>query len=96
MNLFLSLMIVQIWVQNCTGNLLPCTKISQKVCSKTEDYVSVISPDPLPTNINLTLKIFEVMGVDEAEQTMTLSMMAIVEWQDYRLDVNRSKDYIER
>ena len=30
--------------------------------------------------------------VDEAEQTVTLSMKAIVEWQDARLDVNRSND----
>ena len=43
-----------------------------------------------------TLRIYDVIGVDEEEQTITLSLKAIVEWQDNRLDVNRSKEYIER
>jgi hypothetical protein len=74
------------------GKLLPCSKITQKVCTKSQDYVGEISPDPLPTPINITLKFYEIKGVDETEQTVTLSMKTMMEWQDYRLDVNRSKD----
>ena len=46
--------------------------------------------------MNVTLKFFEVIGVDEIAQTVTLSINANLYWNDYRLDVNRSKDYIER
>ena len=74
------------------GKLLSCSNISQKVCTKSQEYVGEISPDPLPTSINLTLKFYEIKGVDETQQTVTLSMKVIVEWHDYRLDVNRSID----
>ena len=46
--------------------------------------------------INLSLKIYEVIAIDENQQTVSLSVKAMADWQDYRLDVNRSKDYIER
>ena len=36
----------------------------QKVCHKTKDYKDEINPDPLPTKINITLKIFEVTDVN--------------------------------
>ena len=87
---------IMLMVQISDGKLLPCSKITQKVCTKSEDYVGEISPDPLPTPINLTLKFFEITGVDETKQTVTLSMKTIVEWQDHRLDVNRSKDNTQK
>ena len=79
-------------VKTSFGKLLTCPEITQKVCTKSQKYVGEISPDPLPTSINLTLKFYEIKDVDEIQQTVTLSMKVIVEWQDYRLDVNRSKD----
>ena len=83
-------------MQICFGKLSPCGKIMQKVCYITEDYKDEINPEPLPSKINITLKMFEVTDVNEKHQTLTMSMRAIVEWQDHRLDVNRSKDYIDR
>ena len=76
--------------------LLPCTEILQKVCSKTQGYVAETVPEPWPNNINLTLKILDVIGIDEAQQTIKLGIYAFVLWQDGRLDLNRSMDFIER
>ena len=42
------------------------------------------------------MKFFEVIGVDEIAQTVTLSINANLYWNDYRLDVNRSEEYIKR
>ena len=46
--------------------------------------------------VNITLKFYEVLNVDEAKQTVTLSMHASLVWEDDRLDVNRSQEYIEK
>ena len=83
-------------VQRSCGQLLPCNAILQKVCSTNQTYATTISPDPLPTKINLCLKIYEVIAIDDDQQTVSLSVKAMADWQDYRLDVNRSKDYVER
>ena len=80
----------------CIGILLPCTERMQEVCTNTNNYITTTNPDPFPTKINMTLKFYEVLDVDEDKQTITLSMKAFLEWQDYRLDVNRSKEYIEK
>ena len=84
------------FIQTSFGKLLPCSEIMLKVCTKSRDYVGEISPDPLPTPINLTLKFYEIKGVDETHQTVTLSMRIYVEWHDHRLDVNRSKDETQK
>ena len=55
-----------------------------------------ISPNPLPTKIILKLKFFEVVSVDETKCTVTLSFKTMVDWQDHRLDVNRSSDSIQK
>ena len=78
------------------GELESCNDIMQKVCFITKDYKHGINPEPLPTRINITLKIFEVIDVSDHHQTLTLSMRAIVEWQDQSLSVNRSQEYIDR
>ena len=97
MKVYLQLvMTILFMVPISTGKLLPCAETMQEVCFQGQNYISTNSPEPFPTMINLRLKVFEVMGVDEGQQTMSLSMMAVVDWQDFRLDVNRSKDYIER
>ena len=89
-------LIITSFLQLCSGQLLPCNAIMQKVCSINQTYATTISPDPLPTKINLSLKIYEVIAIDEDQQTVSLSVKAMADWQDHRLDVNRSKDYIER
>ena len=68
----------------------------QSVCTKNDEYNSVNNPEPLPNKIDISLRFYDVLSVDEAEQTITLSMKAVIAWNDNRLDVNRSKEYVER
>ena len=41
-------------------------------------------------------QIQEILNVDETQEIVSLSIKALLEWQDKRLDVNRSKTYIEK
>ena len=75
--------------------LLPCNEIMQELCT-TQNYVTTINPDPIPTKVNITIVSLEVLFVDEIHETLTLSMKVNLEWQDHRLSVNRSMDYIEK
>ena len=75
--------------------LLPCSEVMQELCA-VQDYISTINPDPIPAEVNITLIIQEVLNVDETQEIVSLSMKALLEWQDKRLDVNRSKTYIEK
>ena len=90
------MVLYHLWAQAYAKKLLQCAVVMQKVCSKSFDYVEEISPDPLPTKIVMKLKIFDIVNVDESKHTITLSMKVIVDWNDYRLNVNRSIDYIEK
>ena len=90
------LVIQVILAQICAGKLLPCAEIMHKVCFKSREYFLENNPEPFATKIDLTLKIFDVGEVDEIKQSVTLSMMTNVQWQDFRLDVNKSKDDIEK
>ena len=67
----------------------------QELCTQ-QDYIPTINPDPIPVEVNTTLIIQEVIDVDETQEVVTLSIRAMLEWQDHRLDVNRSKAYIEK
>ena len=51
MNLFVQLALILVFAVQSFGELLHCREIMQEVCSKTDDYVSSISPDPLPTKV---------------------------------------------
>ena len=75
--------------------LLPCSEVMQELCA-VQDYIPTINPDPIPAEVNITLIIQEVLEVDETQEIVTLSIKALLEWQDLRLDVNRSKAYIEK
>ena len=46
----------------------------------------------MPTEINSRFMVRDITDVDENQQTVTLSMKAVFEWQDCRLDVKRSKN----
>jgi len=76
-------------------SLLSCSEVMQELCV-VQDYISTINPDPIPAEVNITLIIQEVLVVDETQEIVTLFIKAFLEWQDYRLDVNRSKAYIEK
>ena len=93
---FQILVIISSFVLNHAEKLVPCADILLKVCTKEPDYITEISPNPLPTNITMKIKFFEVVSVDETKHTVTLSFKSIVDWQDHRLDVNRSSDSIQK
>ena len=76
-------------------SLLPCSEVMQELCA-VQDYIPTINPDPIPAEVNITLIIQEILNVDETQEIVTLSIKALLEWQDLRLDVNRSKAYIEK
>lgn len=77
----------------CNGTILPCNKsIESKVCfNLTDEYIPTNSPEPLPTIISTTIKVGEIIGVNEEEQTVTLLLKIILEWNDTKLSVVRSK-----
>ena len=78
------------------GDLLPCKEsVESKVCFNIQDYVKTVNPQPLPTQINIIISVFDIIDVDEVQQTVTLMLKIVLEWQDYRLDVNRSKEESE-
>ena len=66
------------------------------VCSKNEHYVSSRAPEPWPTNINFNLKFYDIIGVNEADQTIAITLKAVFKWQDNGLDVNRSQEQIDK
>ena len=76
--------------------LLPCREIQGKVCSKVDNYVSENSPEPFPTKVNILLKFYDIIGVNEADQTVTVTLKAVLEWIDSRLDVNRTQEQTDQ
>ena len=53
MNFFAQLALILAFAVQSFGELLHCSEIMQEVCSKTDNYVSSISPDPLPTKVRI-------------------------------------------
>ena len=53
MNFFVQLALIIAFAVQSFGELLHCREIMQEVCSKTDNYVSSISPDPLPTKVGI-------------------------------------------
>ena len=82
------------------GKILTCKEsVESNVCfdvEKIQDYVNSINPEPLPTEIDIGLKVRDITDVDENQQTVTLSIKADFEWKDSRLDVKRSKEDKEK
>ena len=93
---FQILVVISLFVLTHAEKLALCADTSLKVCTAEPNYVPEISPNPLPTKIVLKLKFFEVVSVDETKHTVTLSFKTMVDWQDHRLDVNRSSDSIQK
>ena len=55
-----------------------------------------VSPDPLPTRVNMSLNIFDIVGVNEEQQTVTLMLRVRLMWQDFQLNVIRSEEDSKR
>ena len=96
---FIILLILIILSRNfgIKGEILPCNNGPlSTVCFLEEDYVLTNSPQPLPTMIDITIQINAINEVDEEKQAVELSLKVILEWQDKRLSVNRSKEDVDR
>ena len=96
MKIFNKIPIILFSIHICLSNLLPCNTSVNVVCSKTEKYVSANIPEPMPVNINILLKFYDIIGVNEVDQTITVTLKAVFEWQDHRIDVNRSQEHIDK
>ena len=59
-------------------------------------YIQSVSPKPLPTKVEMSLNIYDIVGVNEVQQTVTLMLKIILNWQDFLLDVMRSDEDLER
>ena len=70
--------------------------LENEVCFQKKPYISSISPDPLPTSVNITLNVIEAIGIDEEEQTMKVMFNLFLDWYDPRLSVKQSKEYADR
>ena len=93
MKIFNKVPIILFSIHVCLSRLLSCKETINAVCSKNETYVSTNFPPPFPTNIKISLKFYDIIGVNEADQTVTV---VIFKWQDHRLDVNRSQEDINK
>ena len=62
------------------------------VCFENRNYQPTLEPQ-MPTNVNLTFCIHDILEVNENEKTITMSFKLLLEWFDKRLSVNRSKHY---
>ena len=100
MKLSYYILISYLIVYETNGKILTCKEsVDSNVCydvEKIQDYVNSINPKPWPTYIDIGLKVWDIIDVDENQQTVTLSMKAHFKWKDIRLDVNRSKEDKEK
>jgi hypothetical protein len=100
MKLSYYILISYLIVSETNGKILTCKEsVESNVCfdvEKIQDYVSSKNPKPLPTEIDSSFMVRDITDVDENQQTVTLSMKAVFQWQDSRLHVKRSKDDQEK
>ena len=96
MKIFIKVLMISFSIHICLSNLLPCNTSVNVVCSKTEKYVSADTPEPMPVNIKILLKFYDIIEVNEADQTITVNLKAVFKWQDVRIDVNRSQEHIDK
>ena len=51
------------------------------VGNNSQDYVSTVNPEPVPTQVDIILSVFDIIDVNEAQQTVKLMFKIILEWQ---------------
>ena len=96
MKIFYKILLILFSIHICLSKLLPCNETKNVVCSKTEKYVATSTPEPWPKKINIILKFYDIIGVNEADQTITVTLKSVFEWQDFRLDINQSQEHIDK
>ena len=91
------ILFLQFIVAPCSSLFLHCNdSFVDTVCFMNEKYIPTISPDPLPTKVNITINLFDVLNVDPEEHSVTLMLKMRFTWIDERLDIQRSEDYKRR
>ena len=58
--------------------------------------MAIVSPNPLPTKVEMSINIYDIVGVNEVQQTVTLMLRVRLMWQDFLLNVIRSDEDLER
>ena len=58
--------------------------------------MQIVSPKPLPTKVEMSINIYDIIGVNEVQQTVTLMLRVRLMWQDFLLNVTRSDEDLER
>ena len=84
-------------IQTVKSRIANCEESSEdEVCYQQNPYIVSTSPAPLPTLVNITVKIKDVISINEEKQSMTIKFRFSLGWYDSRLHVKRSDDYTER
>ena len=58
--------------------------------------MQIVSPKPLPTKVEMSINIYNIIEVNEVHQTVTLMLRVRLMWQDFLLNVTRSDEDLER
>ena len=58
--------------------------------------MQIVSPKPLLTKVEMSINIYDIVGVNEVQQTVTLMLRVRLMWQDFLLNVTRSDEDLER
>ena len=58
--------------------------------------MQIVSPKPLPTKVEMSINIYDIIGVNEVQQTVTLMLRVRLMWQDFLLNVTRSDEDLKR
>ena len=59
-------------------------------------YIQSVSPKPLPTKVEMSLNIYDIVGVNEVQQSVTLMLRIHLLWHDFQLNVKRSDDDLKK
>ena len=72
------------------------SKSLPRLCKKQAHYKSSEFPQPLPSQVNTTIKIKQLLSVNEADETITIFVEYQSCWTDDRVGIRRSPDNIEQ
>ena len=76
--------------------LAVCNQKEESLKKSNFSIIQTVSPKPLPTKVEMSLNIYDIVGVNEAQQTVTLMLRVDLMWQDFLLNVTRSDEDLER
>ena len=72
------------------------SKSLPRLCKKQAHYKSSEFPQPLPSQVNTTIKIKQLLSVNEADETITIFLEYQSSWIDDRVGIRRSPENIEQ